>query len=159
MLDYCEVRILVGNDVPTQRATIKTLWHHFLKDDSHFHYLHEPGYLLVRFKREMFWDYLPYLDELGIEYQFGDEWIEQSQAVREYPEFYAAYFHLISVFILSNDITLSADEGLGTHVLDRISHCFYNISGMHSQREDAVMAVLALGRARNAGYAMGARDA
>jgi hypothetical protein len=155
--EFVEIHIILTT-IKDQRRVITKLWQSFLKDDQEFHFLYEPGYLLLRFDRKNLNTYCKELNRRHWKYKYYSEWIEaDSKTVNHYKEFFASYFHLISTFILSHnhDLTFNDKEYYAEdNVLERIAHCYYNISNSKI-REQNLYAYFAISRAYMNGFYVG----
>jgi hypothetical protein len=142
-----------------QRELIARLWESFLRDDDTFHFLHELGYLLLRFERRYIKKYKAMLDGLGIEHVALGGWQEDSDIVAENFDFFADYFHWISVLALSNLPSVSnlTIEERRIRILERMAHCYLNIANV-GLREDLVYYRLAHERSWIQGWLEGIRQ-
>lgn len=129
-----------------QRALALELWIAIARNDNEFHYIHEPAYLLFRVHRSMADKYRGYLVVKGYDHEYHDEWREDSEAVKDNWNFFAAYFHILSVMALSDEpLDPNNDEDL--YKFERVIHIFYNLMfPYHWTREGFVLSRMATER-------------
>jgi hypothetical protein len=136
MANMVEIRITI-DDFKEQVKVIKKLWNKILINDLTFHYLLEHGYLLLRCDRDKWAVYEKELKSLNLKYYYIDRWEEgrANKMVSKYSDFFAQYFHILSVLMLNN--RPSVDEL--PKIMERIEHCLFDAADEQNYESAALI--------------------
>jgi hypothetical protein len=147
---FCEFRIF-ENDIEKQLDIVRGLYRDFLRFDETFHYLLEPGYLLIRTDVEYARPHTERLAKSGLTFDYRDTWKEECNqgVVSRYGDFFAVVFHQLSILALSG---VTADDL--SAISERVVHCFHDMNNMLGA-EVATYARLLIDRSYTAGFLNG----
>ena len=129
---------------------IKTLYKKFLKNDKNWHFFYEGDYMLLRLEK---WNSKldSYLKKKKIVEGYSD-WVDANDLVRKYQSIFKELFHCYSV------LSMMVKEKDFMMALDRVIHCFCNMSYNHYRskkvNEADLLANYAVRKARMEGWTM-----
>lgn len=126
-----------------QWRLMKRIYADVLKNDQEFHFLFESDYLLIRFNRE---NEMALREKVRLyEASFSDKWIEASETVEKYKDYFATLLHINCIIALSEN-ELSGREMYA--FLERVTHLtFLALLAFAETTEESLLSMLALNRA------------
>lgn len=122
-----EVELWKLNDKPVNEnedagwEIIKGAYCEVLQDDSNWHFFYEGKYNIIRCSEEFYEQLLEYLEECGVYYVEKGVWLDGSNTVRLYQQYFMPLFHNFSMLALQEYGHWNISS-----LLDRVIHCFMN---------------------------------
>lgn len=145
-----------GGDRQIRRSFLLKFYKDALFQDDQFHFLDEPGYLLVRYSPDLDETIRKYVSrKKKLTFDFRGFWKEHSNSVVKYSDFFAKLLHITSEFALSEYDKASYDE---EPLFERMYHIQFNIldyMGFYPYSETNLLAQLAMRRSFAMGYYVG----
>lgn len=116
------------------QSTIYRIWRDFLKHDHRWHFFHEGNYCLIRTAKKSK-GLEKRLTRMKIKFSVR-VWEDPHQTVRKYQGLFEKIFHAESILGLNR-----RDDEVYS-ILNRVSHCMINMSGVGGYEGIALMAKL-----------------
>ncbi len=131
-------------------TVLRNLWEDILSKDTSWHFMWEPGYILIRCSNSFRSSVAKFFKGRNWPYKIAP-WEEPWEVTRKHQDLFGKLFHVFS------EMAMQVDDEDFEKVLDRVTHCFINNFHRPSLVNDEVffeckaLAEMLIGRA----YTMG----